>query len=429
MTKSFIRLFITNAFLCASLSYSQVDYVDPSMGGQGFLLQPTRPTVSLPNCMVRVYPVRNDQLDDQIHSFPLTIISHRLGELFWLMPDDGSMTAWDHPAAYDHEVETPYYYSAKFDDSLIQTEFTPTARCGYFRFTFPSGKPAVLLANRQGGGLTDEGGNCVSGRESFNGMSAFFYGEFSAPVQVQAQGKGDHGRLAITASAGQNVLEFRYGISYLSVDQARTNLQEEIPGWSFDTVKAAAKKRWNEVLGQIQVEGGTTEQKKVFYTSLYRCYERMVNISEDGQYYSGFDHQVHRDARPFYVDNWIWDMYRALEPLQTLLNPEMEADKLQSYVRMCRQLGWMPGFAVVWGNFEAMTGNHVAPWMADTWSKGVTNFDLATGYEGLKKNSLEGTWVPWHRGPKCPLDDFLNTHGYMPALHAEEKETEPTVGS
>ena len=80
---------------------AQVEYVDPSMGGQGFLLEPTRPTVSLPNSMVRVYPVRKDQLDDQIRSFPLTIISHRLGELFSLMPGTAS------PAAYDQERETP----------------------------------------------------------------------------------------------------------------------------------------------------------------------------------------------------------------------------------------------------------------------------------------------------------------------------------
>jgi len=179
---------------------------------------------------MRVYPVRNDQLDDQIHSFPLTIISHRLGELFWLMPDDASQTGWDHPAAYDKEVETPYYYSATFDDSLIQTEFTPTARCGFYRFTFPSGKPVILLANRQPGELKDEGGSCVSGRESFNGMEAYFYGEFNAPVQVQTKGSGDHGRLAITAATGGKVLEFRYGISYISVEQARTNLREEIPG-------------------------------------------------------------------------------------------------------------------------------------------------------------------------------------------------------
>lgn len=410
----------------AGLLPAQVEEVDPAMGGQGFLLEPTRPTVSLPNSMVRFYPVRRDQLDDQIHSFPLTTISHRMGELFWLMPGDGA-GAWNRAQTSDQEVETPYYYAARFDDSLIRTEFAPTARCGYFRFTFPAGKPLVWLANRQPGELKDDGLNHVSGKESFDGMQAYMYGEFNVPVKMEPLGNDKHARLKIAAAEGQNVLEFRYAISYISVDQARRNLQAEIPAWSFDQVKDAGKKRWNDVLGQIQVTGGTPEQRRVFYTSLYRCYERMVNITEDGQYYSGYDHQVHQDPRPFYVDNWIWDMYRALEPLQTLLNPEMEADKLQSYVRMYQQLGWMPCFAIVWGNHPCMTGNHVAPWMADAWAKGVTNFDLATGYAGLKKNSLEGTWVPWRRGPKCSLDDFLNEHGYMPALHADEKETEPAV--
>ena len=111
---------------------AQVEYVDPTIGNVGILLQPTRPAVFLPNSMVRVYPIRADALDDQIKSFPLTISSHRMQELFSIMPgEDGSA------AAYDQEKTTPYYYSTRFDDSLIQTEFTATERCGYFRFTFP----------------------------------------------------------------------------------------------------------------------------------------------------------------------------------------------------------------------------------------------------------------------------------------------------
>ncbi len=408
---------------------AQVEYVDPSMGGQGFLLEPTRPTVSLPNSMVRVYPVRKDQLDDQIRSFPLTIISHRLGELFSLMPGTAS------PAAYDQEQETPYYYSARFDGSLIQTEFSPTARCGYFRFTFPSGHPVVMLGNRRGGNLASDKENSISGVENIVSeskvtpgvMHAYVYGEFSAPVKIETRDANRGSQLTITADATQNVLEFRYGISFVSIEQAKKNLQQEIPNWNFDRVKKAAKDRWNDVLGQIRVEGGTPEQKRVFYTSLYRCYERMVNISEDGQYYSAFDRQVHQDARPFYVDNWLWDTYRALEPLQTILNPEMEADKLQSYVRMYQQSGWMPEFAVLWGNHECMTGNPIAPWTADAWNKGITNFDVATAYEGIRKNSLEGTWLPWRRGPKSALDDFLDEHGYLPALHPGETETDSHV--
>jgi predicted alpha-1,2-mannosidase len=90
---------------------------------------------------------------------------------------------------------------------------------------------------------------------------------------------------------------------------------------------------------------------------------------------------------------------------------------------MYEQSGWMPCFAVLWGNHQCMTGNHAAPWMADAWAKGVTNFNLAVAYAGLKKNSVEGTWLPWRKGPKTSLDDFLAEHGYMPALKPGEKET------
>ena len=211
------------------------------------------------------------------------------------------------------------------------------------------------------------------------------------------------------------------------MEQAKANLRHEIPAWGFDTVKAAAKARWNQALGEIAVEGGTEAQRRVFYTALYRCFERMINITEDGRYYSAFDHQVHEDKRPFYVDNWLWDTYRALEPLQTLLNPEMEADKIQSYVRMYQQSGIMPTFALVTGPYACMNGNHAAPWFADAWFKGVRNFDLPTAFEGVRKRSLEVTMLPWRLGPKGPLDEFYAAHGYMPALRPGEKETDPEV--
>jgi predicted alpha-1,2-mannosidase len=416
---------------CVGTAFGQVEYVDPTIGGQGILLQPTRPTVSLPNCMVRVYPIRNDQQDDQIHSFPLTIVSHRAGELFWLMPENGVADPWDEPVAYDQEIEMPYYYSVRFEGSLTRTEFTPTAHCGIFRFTFPSGKPDIVLANRQGGSMTANNDNSISGVEDIvspspitpGTMHAYVYGEFSTPVSIQASAIDGGKRLTASAQGNQKTFEFRYGISFISVDQAKKNLQEEISEWNFEKIRRNARDRWNEALGRLQVRGGTPDQKRVFYTALYRCYERMVNITEDGQYYSAFDHRVHQDNRPFYVDNWLWDTYRALEPLQTILNPNTEADKIQSYVRMYEQSGWMPEFALLWGNHECMTGNPFAAWTADLWFKGVTNFDLATAYAGIRKNSVEGTWLPWRRGPKCSLDDFLDEHGYMPALHPGERET------
>ena len=410
-------LFLMILTMVAVRSRAQVEYVDPTIGNVGILLEPTRPTVYLPNSMIRMYPVRADAMDDRIASFPLTISSHRMPELFSIMPgDDGR------PSAYDQEKTTPYYYSTRFDESLTQVEFTATERCGYFRFTFQNANTSIVIANRQPGSLQFQHTDTVTGEERFNGMKAFVYGEFSSPVAYKLTANGNTSRIVATAN-GAKIIEFRYGISFISVDQARNNLRREIPAWGFDRIKQAAMARWNETLGRIAVEGGTEAQRKVFYTALYRCYERMINITEDGRYYSAFDHQVHEDTRPFYVDNWLWDTFRALEPLQTLLNPDVEADKIQSYVRMYQQSGVMPTFALLTGPYACMNGNHAAPWIADAWFKGVRNFDMETAYEGVRKRSLEVTLLPWRLGPKTPLDEFYAVHGYMPALHPGEKET------
>jgi len=399
---------------------SQVEYVDPAIGGVSMFLVPTRPTVHLPNSMVRVYPMRQDQLDELMKPFPLTIISHRLGELFSIMPD-----ACGAAAAWDQEVARPYSYSVRFPDAMIRAEFTPAERCGYFRFHFPTNQASVVLANRLPGNWTVQESGIVSGEESFKGMKAYVYGVFGAPVKIKPESRGDKTQMVVTAET--KILEFRYGISFISVEQARNNLEREIPAWGFEKIKTQAKAIWNQRLGQIRVSGGTEAQRRVFYTALYRCSERMVNISEYDRYYSAYDHRVHEDARPFYVDNWLWDTFRALEPLETILHPQRQADKIQSYVRMYEQSGWMPTFAVLWGNHACMNGNHAAIWFADAWFKGVRDFDLPSGYAGLKKNSLEGTKLPWRSGPKCKLDDFYNEHGYFPSLKPGEPETEPMV--
>jgi len=121
------------------------------------------------------------------------------------------------------------------------------------------------------------------------------------------------------------------------------------------------------------------------------------------------------------------DTYRALEPLHILLNPEMEADKLQSYVGCLSSWAGCPLSRCSMAITLAWTGNHAAAWMADAWYKGVRDFNLQSAYAGVRKNSLEGTWLPWRKGPKCSLDDFLAEHGYLPALRPGDKETVPEV--
>ena len=418
---------------------SNLSYVDPHIGGMGHLLHPTRPNVQLPNQMIRMHPFRTDYLDDQISFFPLTIISHRKGELFGIMPyaclvDD---EMWKDRQMYDHDLETvrPHYYSTYFVDSDIRTEFTPGTSSGYYKFTFPEkSNKLVKLQINQGGEWHIISGNTISGVEDFMGMKAYVYGEFNISgngtlnQQTRVNTRRKTSKLEPVVlfefPAEENkLIEFRYGISFIDAEQAKANLQKEIPGWDFDALKDQAEKVWSEKLGAIQVKGGSAAQRRTFYTSLYRCYERMVNINEGGRYYSAYDHQVHESNRPFYVDDWVWDTYLAQHPLRMLLDPQEEADMLQSYVDMYEQYGWMPQFPLLYKDDPAMHGFHSTIVFLDAWRKGIRDYNLEQAYEGMKKNATDATMLPWRNGPKTELDNFYRAYGFYPALEPGEKET------
>jgi predicted alpha-1,2-mannosidase len=410
---------------------SNVDYVDPTIGSVGLILEPTRPAMYLPNSMVRMFPSRKDQLDDQISYFPLTIASHRQQSLFGFIPVSGEVTNenWQRSLTYDQEKAKPYSYSVFLEDADT-LEFSPAAHSGYFSIGFAGNEPHYLrLSILNDGELTPDGKRALSGKETFNGMSAYFYAELNTDITGTSYRGDNKQHLFVALGNKAKRVDVRYGVSFISVEQAKANLSAEIPVWGINTVRKEALSAWNKVLGQIAVKGGTEAQKSVFYTSLYRSYERMVNTNEHGKYYSAYDHQVHTSNKPFYVDNWLWDTYIALEPLQTLLNPAMQADKISSYITMYEQSGWMPSFAVAHGDMPCMTGNHAAAWMADAWFKGVRNFDIAKAYEGLKKNALQATLLPWRNGPATSLDAFYTAKGYMPALKPGEKETVKEVHS
>ncbi|HYG37417.1 MAG TPA: GH92 family glycosyl hydrolase [Cytophagales bacterium] len=408
---------------------NNVSYVDPTIGGVGILLVPTRPTIHLPNSMVRVFPYKKDQLDDQISYFPLTISSHRHPHLFSFMPVDGSsiQELWDKRMTYDQEKTTPYYYSTRLEDLNGVIEFSPAERSGYFRVSFEDNSPHFIrLGIINEGKINQDGKRILTGMEDFKGMKAYFYAEVNKDIKaVHSKNRN----ILIEFSKEPLSVDFRYGISFISVEQAKENLQKEIPDWNFEKVQKDAQDTWEKVLSQITVEGGTEAQKRVFYTALYRGYERMININEYGKYYSAYDHKVHKSSDPFYVDNWLWDTYIALEPLYTILNPQMQEDKIISHIKMYEQSGWMPSFALLYGDFPVMSGNHGAAWIADSWFKGIQDFDLKKTYEGLKKNSLEATLLPDKNGPPTSLDSFYTENGYMPALHPGEKETVTEVSA
>ena len=411
-----------------------VEYADPTVGGVSFMLETTRQTIHLPNQMLRFVPLRNSMLDDWIKDFPLQMPNHRRHWIFGFMPfcTDDPDNVWQAQGECNNEETYPHYYRAQLDG--VNLEFAPSCRSGIVRLTYTGkGDPLIRFRTRTPeGGYSTEGNRVVTGTSDFGPsedgqfMRAYLYAEFDRDMGDIRYSDESHKHMMLTASGEGREIKMRYGISYISIEQAKDNMEREIPHFDFDRVRKEASKIWNERLGQIEVSGGTESHMRTFYTALYRCSERMVNINEYGRYFNAWDHKVHETETPFYVDNWLWDTHIALEPLHIILNPEMEVDKLNSFAEMYQAGGIMPRFALTNGNWTAMAGNFVAVWMADAWAKGL-RFNLEDAYEGLRKNALERTLLPWRSGPAVSIDSFYTEHGYYPALRLDEPETVPEV--
>jgi len=222
------------------------------------------------------------------------------------------------------------------------------------------------------------------------------------------------------------VIQLRYGVSFISVEQAERNLRREIPLYNMDEVASIGRKIWNDALGKVRIKGNNDDNMSVFYTSLYRCYERPVNISEDGQYFSSFDGRIHSDeGRPFYTDDWIWDTYRATHPLRVLIDEAVETNIIRSFLRMAEQSKnqWLPTFPEINGDSRRMNCNHGVASIADAWVKGLRDFDLEKAYEYSRKAIEEKTLAPWSSKSAGWIDQFYKENGYIPALHSGEIDT------
>lgn len=408
-------------------SKEPVDYVNNRIGNISILLVPTFPTTHLPNSMLRMIPGHTEFVTDRMHGLPLNVPSHRWGDLLYLMPYCGEESKLT-PSLnyrYDHEVSTPYQYSVFLDDHDIHTRFAPAARSAIFTLTFEKEGSRYVMLRTNGMGELKAVGNTMQGYEIYHDIKHYFYLEFDQEP-TKTGSRDIENRKAIFAGFDDNTNEvrIRYGISYISSEQAKKNMENEISGFDIDALANAARAEWNETLSKIEVEGATEDQKTVFYTSLYRSHERMINISEDGIYFNAFDGKVHDDEGvSFWTDDWAWDNYLALHPLQIILNPKEEGEKLTSYIRMCEQSKekWMPTFPGVFGDAHAMNGNHAAVLFADALNKGI-KFDVEKAFEGMKNTVLNETMIPWRRAPKTELDDFYHEHGWFPGLHPDEKE-------
>ena len=434
----------------ASMLYGQDNslYVDPSIGNVPKLLVPTYPTYHLPNQMVRMFPISKDYIDDQITAFPLQVVSHRSPGIMRMSVHVGELTpdTWQRRMRYDHdrEIRRPWHFSTYIMDEDVTLGFAPGEKSAMYEIRFPDAAQKNILI-RGAGPMRSEvvGAHAFALEETITYttrgtdpvtrvMAAHCYAELvdadGTPVSDVRFDAGPNRFSMVLGKGAPSTVLLKYGISYISRDQAKRNLAEEAASVGFETLVRRGKAAWDRVLSQISVTGGTESQKRTFYTSLYRTYERMININEGGRYYSGYDGQVHESQQPFYVDDWVWDSYLAHHPLRVLLDPEKEGHMLDSYVKMYEQSGWMPTFPQVHGNHMCMNCFHSSALFLDAYRKGLRGFDIEKAYAGIKKNLTEATMLPWRQGlPKRPIDDFYHKHGFLPALRPGEKETDPMV--
>lgn len=418
-----------------------IDYVDPYIGNISHLLVPTFPTIQLPNSMLRVYPERADYTSELLNGLPIIVTNHRERSAFNLSPYQGDSLRPVMAYTYDNERLTPYSYSVELDDNRIKAEYALSHQSAQYRITFEPDNPAYVIVNSRNGAIR-VGHNFICGRQQLsNNTNVYLYiepQEEAIEAGVVENGviegskdlaEGTNVCAAWRFAEGTSTVNLRYGISFISEEQAEKNLRREQKEYNLENLVQTGRDIWNETLGRIRVEGGTEDEKIVFYSSFYRTFERPVCMSEDGRYFSAFDGQVHNDnGTPFYTDDWIWDTYRAAHPLRVLIDRQKEEDIIDSYLRMAEQMGnlWMPTFPETTGDTRRMNSNHAVATVADALAKGL-HVDTVKAYEACRRGMEEKTLAPWSGNPAGWIDTFYHDHGYIPALRPDEQETDPNV--
>lgn len=329
-----------------------------------------------------------------------------------LMPETGALqtSPQQRSLSFRHEEEIvhPDYYSVWMNDAQvgrIRSEMTATERCSYLRFTFPGGQVSRILVEASRPGVAGFAQVNAQANEivGFNpdrmdkhlgplklpNFKGYFVVQFRKPFvhgQVYGMsGSGERGAYAeFRTSAGEQV-EVRIGTSFLSIEQARENLETEIPSWDFDSVRRKLHGTWNEKLSRVAVEGASEDQRRIVYTAIYHALLYPRIFSEYGRYYSAFDDQVH--AGESYTAYSIWDTFRAENSLLTLMAPERIPGMVQALLQNYKEGGWMPK----WSNpsyTNIMIGTHADSLVAEAMTKHFKGFDYNTAWDAVYKDAM-----------------------------------------
>ena len=323
----------------------------------------------------------------------------------------------------ENETASVGTYSVLLDNTGIEVELTSHKCTAVHRYTYP-GKaeaPYVVLdatasimrgdvkeaevdvdvAQQEiSGYLLQKGG--LSGR--YGGLPTYFVVRFSEPFEdygtfeddrlqpgsthVEGSDVGAYAGFASKSGAGQVVAVV--AVSFISTEQARANLEEEVPHFDFEAVVATNRDAWQEKLGKIEITGGTETERRIFYTALYNVYMMPTLFTEAGGVYMGFDGEPHTaEGFTYFTDLSLWDTFRTLHPLMALVDTERARDFVISLIKMYEQGGDLPKWPMGKGYTGTMIGTHADSVIAEAYIKGVNDFDAETAYEGMRRHATQ----------------------------------------
>lgn len=406
------------------------------------------------------YDIRNKYSVGFAHGALSGVGCPELGAII-TMPTVGEVKAdrYERGSTYVEEVATPGYYATTYDKFSIRAEATATERASVERYTFLEGGQANIivdlgtaLSNESGAMLrkvsnTEVEGVRLLGTFCYTNQAVFpvyFVARISKPAQstgywklqpemtgIEAQWSGDSGEyklynnysremmgndIGFFFSLGEveagTVVEVKVGISYTSIENARKNLDAEVGDSTFDEVRQASYNMWNEALSRIRVEGGTEEDKTIFYTALYHSLLHPNILSDiNGEYPT-----MERGERGLAVgyDRYtvfsLWDTYRNVHQLLTLAYPEQQTDMIRSMVGMSQEWGWLPRWELYGRETFTMEGDPAIPVIVDSYLKGLRDFNIEAAYEAMRRSATtEGKSNPI----RPDIDPYIE-RGYIP---------------
>lgn len=403
------------------------------------------------------YDVNNKYLTGFSHVNLSGVGCPDLGSLL-LMPTAGELDVdyTRYGSAYKDETAHPGYYANHLAKYGIKAEVTASMRTGLSRFTFPAGQGNILL--NLGEGLTNESGATVRmvndteiegskllGTFCYNPQAVFpiyFVMKLSkAPrsagywkKQREMKGveadwdvhsgtyklysgytremSGDDIGVWFTYDTGADeVIEVKLGVSFVSIENARLNMNTEQPGFDFDKVATSARTRWNDDLSRILLEGGSRDDKTVFYTGLYHVLIHPSILQDvNGEYPAMESLETKKTSGNRYTVFSLWDTYRNVHQLLSLVYPERQMDMVRTMIDMYKEHGWLPKWELFSRETLTMEGDPSIPVIADTWMRGLRDFDVETAYEAMRK----GATTPGEFNLMRPDANDYFAKGYVP---------------